>query len=852
MANSSAPLLGTLTSQNITLAMISDTGGPIASGTSFYYNVGSNVGGFVPTNSFGPGPQAVSSLVQSWKPSEVFAIGDIAYNVSASTVVDASVGQYYNNFIYPYPSPAYSKDPYLSIGGRAVTAGQRTWPYNLYNFPAGFPNPMSPKAATAGGSPDKANHFWSALGNHDYGMEIGYGQIGVTPYNFNGNATGNPLGPTSTTTLRSSIDYLLPFLDNPDLLGENKNRLNIGAADKSGNRGAYYSINFGGSAERPLIEFFLLDTERLNVNAGMEQWNSALQGGQKTYKDGRYVDEVNSNANYSLTYNPTNPSAEALAGTTDDPNNGFDQYQWLRRSLDNSKAKWKVIAGHHPVYASGRWSDTQPDDHMSNAYLQRLLNALPAGSFDAYYNGHNHFYERVLESKPGGIGLGIPFITNGNSGRNLERKIQIPYGSSVYAPPAGGFGSKTSNPNEKALPQLLNSAPVTVGASGLSGTFAPDKKRFANGLYGNGFGAVKVDTNADYLLFSYQEAPVIDPAIANHLSGGPAAEPGFASTSPTDWIPNPQGSFDPFTDLAQFKLSINNGMVTGVELKQPGKGYMSSKGGNYTVRGFNIYGNNVDITKPWANTAQVDLTFSHGKLTNVELTDGGSGYELAVQSAAENNNATSTDSLRGSQELIVAINYNLEEIQYQVRAESLYNDWYMISDTQATITLHGTPGKAGYLQVQMLPKAEAARALLSHSLKPTTGYSGVGSQSFSTRAASGNFSLSRNDTLIASGTLQDGTWFGAVSQLPTSPQDLAFNFDGDPITSYNVNFKASSGSAQPTFQPIRSRGERAYYMAQAASQTASAQALSAFSADPLALQHGLDPLAIAERLSPLA
>lgn len=128
---------------NLILALISDTGGPAASGTTFYYNVGSGGNGFEPTNSFGAGTQAVSQLVQSWNPSDVFGIGDLVYNASGSTLQDISIGQYYNNFIYPYPSPAYTQGQYLTIDGQPVTHGRKSWPYNIYDYPNGFPRPVS-------------------------------------------------------------------------------------------------------------------------------------------------------------------------------------------------------------------------------------------------------------------------------------------------------------------------------------------------------------------------------------------------------------------------------------------------------------------------------------------------------------------------------------------------------------------------------------------------------------------------------------------------------------------------------------------------------------------------------------
>lgn len=63
--------------------------------------------------------------MQSWNPSELLAIGDLAYNAGGSTLQDISIGQYYNNFIYPYPSPNYLAGDYLSIGKKTVEDGKK-------------------------------------------------------------------------------------------------------------------------------------------------------------------------------------------------------------------------------------------------------------------------------------------------------------------------------------------------------------------------------------------------------------------------------------------------------------------------------------------------------------------------------------------------------------------------------------------------------------------------------------------------------------------------------------------------------------------------------------------------------
>ena len=329
--------------RGLKLAMISDTGGPLASGTSFYYNFGDidSSDSFKPTNSFAPGPEAVSRFVQKWRPDHIVAVGDLAYNVGASTLVDTSIGLYYNNHIHPYPSPNYLKGDYLSVNGKTISRGQKSWPYNIYDFPNGFPNPIAPNRR--GGSPTRRNRFWASLGNHDYGQEVGYGQPGVTPYTYSGQPTGAPVGPSSTSSLQSSIDYFIPFLEKPELLGSDKARLNIGHVDKSGNSGAYYSIKLGGTPDQPLVEVFQTDTERLNANAGYENWNTAQQGGmKKRVEDANgtvsFVNEIQKQPNLlydpTISYDANNPHTIPLKGTTTDLNNGYKQFQWLKRSIE--------------------------------------------------------------------------------------------------------------------------------------------------------------------------------------------------------------------------------------------------------------------------------------------------------------------------------------------------------------------------------------------------------------------------------------------------------------------------------------------------------------------------------------
>src|SRR5690348_12445427 len=68
----------------------------------------------------------VANLIKSWNPDGVATTGDNNYPNGAASTIDANIGQWYHQFIYPYTG---------SYGA---------------------------------GSADGQNHFWPTLGNHDW------------------------------------------------------------------------------------------------------------------------------------------------------------------------------------------------------------------------------------------------------------------------------------------------------------------------------------------------------------------------------------------------------------------------------------------------------------------------------------------------------------------------------------------------------------------------------------------------------------------------------------------------------------------------------------------------------------
>jgi acid phosphatase len=68
------------------------------------------------------------------------------------------------------------------------------------------------------------------------------------------------------------------------------------------------------------------------------------------------------------------------------------QVKWLERELANSKAEWKIVVGHHPVYSSGMHGDTK-------ALIRRIRPLFKKYGVQAYFNGHDHDLEHIIMSR---------------------------------------------------------------------------------------------------------------------------------------------------------------------------------------------------------------------------------------------------------------------------------------------------------------------------------------------------------------------------------------------------------------------------------------------------------------------
>ena len=64
------------------------------------------------------------------------------------------------------------------------------------------------------------------------------------------------------------------------------------------------------------------------------------------------------------------------------------QLTWLEKELSTTKQPWKIVFGHHQMYASGKYG-------MNPELIDRLTPLFSRYGVPLYINGHEHHYERT-------------------------------------------------------------------------------------------------------------------------------------------------------------------------------------------------------------------------------------------------------------------------------------------------------------------------------------------------------------------------------------------------------------------------------------------------------------------------
>jgi tartrate-resistant acid phosphatase type 5 len=83
------------------------------------------------------------------------------------------------------------------------------------------------------------------------------------------------------------------------------------------------------------------------------------------------------------------------------------QLMWLKEELEKSKARWKIVYGHHPIYSDG--------DHGDSMVLKARLLPLLKDKVDMYLVGHDHVVNHIKSEN------GIHFFVSGGAGAGLYK-----------------------------------------------------------------------------------------------------------------------------------------------------------------------------------------------------------------------------------------------------------------------------------------------------------------------------------------------------------------------------------------------------------------------------------------------
>ncbi len=125
------------------------------------------------------------------------------------------------------------------------------------------------------------------------------------------------------------------------------------------------------------------------------------------------------------------------------------QMAWLERSLAASKAPWKIVIGHHPIYSAGTGHGNQPE------LIATLLPVLQKHKVQVYFSGHDHDLEHL---KAEGIDL---FISGGGS----ENRPVAPIPQSEFRKASSGFAMASLRAEEMQVRIIDNLGNTLYGTT---------------------------------------------------------------------------------------------------------------------------------------------------------------------------------------------------------------------------------------------------------------------------------------------------------------------------------------------------------------------------------------------------
>ncbi len=107
------------------------------------------------------------------------------------------------------------------------------------------------------------------------------------------------------------------------------------------------------------------------------------------------------------------------------------QAKWLADELEKSKATWKIVYGHHPVYSDGHHGDDK-------RLIAKLLPILKKYKVDLYLAGHEHDMQHHQRD-------GMSFVIVGAGGKDVRDVFKL---RAEYAASQHGFLDLTATPEK--------------------------------------------------------------------------------------------------------------------------------------------------------------------------------------------------------------------------------------------------------------------------------------------------------------------------------------------------------------------------------------------------------------------
>jgi acid phosphatase len=89
---------------------------------------------------------------------------------------------------------------------------------------------------------------------------------------------------------------------------------------------------------------------------------------------------------------------------------GGDQIAWLDRALGRSRAPWKIVMGHHPVYSGGHGDSPELVDQVAPL--------LEAHGVQLYINGHDHSLQHIRRGQ-------VDYVCTGSGAEARDRVVAV-------------------------------------------------------------------------------------------------------------------------------------------------------------------------------------------------------------------------------------------------------------------------------------------------------------------------------------------------------------------------------------------------------------------------------------------